>query len=96
MVLTSVRATVVISEGAGSVEGFAKVVMEFFISEISCLVTALDQVFTRFGLGVESVEECAQTSADSVTNDRIADLSADRVGHSDGRVRGLRNETDSK
>ena len=86
----------VTSEGAGSAEGFAKVVFEFFIGEISCLVTALDEVFTRFWLGVESIEECAQTSADSVTNDRIADLSTDRVGHGDRSARGLCNETDSK
>jgi hypothetical protein len=72
------------------------VVLEFFIGEISCLVTAPDQVFTRFRLGVESIEECAQTSADSVTNDRIADLSTDRVGHGHWSVRRLRDETDSK
>jgi hypothetical protein len=48
----------VISACPGSVEGLAKVMLEFFIGEFSCLITAPDQVFTRFGLGVESIDEC--------------------------------------
>jgi len=31
--------------------------LEFFIGEFSCLISAPDQVFTRLGLGVEFVEE---------------------------------------
>jgi hypothetical protein len=59
--------------------------LEFFIGEFSCLVTAPDQVFTRFGLGVESVDECPQSPADPIANHRVTDLSTDRVGHGDGR-----------
>jgi hypothetical protein len=71
--------------------------LEFFIGEFSCLITAPDQVVTRVGLGVESVDECPQTPADPVANNRIADLSTDRVRHPDvGRVRDLSDETDSK
>jgi len=53
-----VRASGESSTGAGSVERFLKVVLKFFIREFSCLITTPDQVFTRFGLGVESVDEC--------------------------------------
>jgi hypothetical protein len=81
--LRSVRAAGVKSESAGSIEGFAKVVLEFFIGEVSCLISAPDQVFTRLGLGVECVDECPQTPADPIANNRIADLSTDRVGHGD-------------
>ena len=85
------------SVGAGALERLAKVMLEFFIGEFSCLITAPDQVVTRVGLGVESVDECPQTPADPVANNRIADLSTDRVGHTDiGRVRDLSDETDSK
>jgi|ERR1700691_1834714 hypothetical protein len=85
------------SAGAGSAEGFVEVMLEFFIGEFSCLITAPDQVVTRFGLGVESVEECPQTPADPIANNRIADLSTDRVshGHRVG-IGGPSNETDSK
>jgi hypothetical protein len=91
------RANGVTSERSGSVEGFTQVMLEFFIGEFSCLITAPDQVVTRVGLGVESIDECPQTPADPVANNRIADLSTDRVGHTDiGRVRDLSDETDSK
>jgi hypothetical protein len=71
--------------------------LEFFIGEFSCLITTPDQVITRFGLGVESVEECPQSPADPIANNRIADLSTDCVRHGDGRGVGvLRDETDSK
>jgi hypothetical protein len=58
MTLRNVRAAAVASERTGSVEGFTKVMLECFIGEFSCLITAPDQVFTRFGLGVESIDEC--------------------------------------
>jgi hypothetical protein len=58
MILRIDRAPSVDLERPGSVEGFAKVTLEFFIGEFSCLITAPDQVFTRFGLGVESVDKC--------------------------------------
>jgi hypothetical protein len=71
--------------------------LEFFIGEFSCLITTPDQVFTRFGLGVESVDECPKSSPDPIANNRTADLSTDRVRHGDGRGVGvLRDETDSK
>jgi hypothetical protein len=72
-----------VSARSRSVEGLTKVMLEFFIGEFSCLITAPDQVFTRFGLGIESIDECPQPPADPIANDRIADLSTDRVGHSD-------------
>jgi hypothetical protein len=59
------------------------VVLEFVIGEFSCLITAPDQVFTRFGLGVESVDECPQAPPDPIADNRVADLSTDRVGHGD-------------
>jgi hypothetical protein len=71
--------------------------LEFFIGEFSCLITTPDQVLTGCGLGVESVDECPQTPADPIANNRIADLSTDRVSHGDGTgVRVLGDETDSK
>jgi hypothetical protein len=71
--------------------------LEFFIGEFSCLITTPDQVFTRYGLGVESVDECPQAPPDPIANDRVADLSTDRVGHGDRLgVRGPGDETDSK
>jgi hypothetical protein len=42
----------------GSGEGFVEVVLEFFIGEFSCLVSAPDQVLTGFGLRVEVVHQC--------------------------------------
>jgi hypothetical protein len=88
MALRKTRASVEPSEGAGASKGFAKVMLEFFIGEFSCLISTPDQVFTRMGLGVESVEECPQAPADPVANNRVADLSTDRVRHGDcGHVR---------
>jgi hypothetical protein len=82
---------------AGSFKGFVEVVLEFFIGEISCLVSAPDQVLAGLGLGVEVVQKRPQSPANSVANNRIADSSTDRVSHSNGRtLRGLGNETDSK
>jgi hypothetical protein len=52
------RASGVTSECSGSVEGFTQVMLEFVIGESSCLITTPDQVVTRFGLGVESIDEC--------------------------------------
>jgi hypothetical protein len=43
--------------GTGSPKGFVEVVLEFFIGEFSCLVSAPDQVLTGFGLRVEVVHE---------------------------------------
>jgi hypothetical protein len=71
--------------------------LEFFIGEFSCLITTPDQVFTRFGLGIESIDECPKSPADPIANHRVADLSTDRVGHSDrGGVGVLSDETNSK
>jgi hypothetical protein len=93
----STRAAGESSTRRGSVKGFVQVMLEFFIGEFSCLITTPDQVFTRFGLGVESVEQRSQASADSIANNRIADLSADRVRHGNGTgLRVLFDETDSK
>jgi hypothetical protein len=97
MTPTNARATGDRLTRAGSLKGFLEVVLEFFIREISCLVSAPDQVLTGFGLRVEVVHECPQTPANSVANNRIADFSTDRVSHGNGRtLRGLGNETDSK
>jgi hypothetical protein len=81
----------------GSLKGFVEVVLEFFIGELSCLVSAPDQVLTGLGLGVEVVHECPQAPTNTVTNNRIADFSTDRVSHCNRRtLGGLGNETDSK
>jgi hypothetical protein len=73
------------------------VVLEFFIREFSCLITTPDQVFTRYGLGVESVDERSQAPPDPIANDCVADLSPDRVGHGDRLgVRGPGDVTNSK
>jgi hypothetical protein len=73
------------------------VLLEFFIGEFSCLITTPDQVFTRFRLGVESVDECPQAPTDPIAYDRVADLSTDRVGHGDRvGVGGPSNVADSK
>jgi hypothetical protein len=85
------------SERPGSVEGFTQVMLEFVIGELSCLITAPDQVVARLGLGVESIDERPQTPADPVAHNRVADLSTDRVRHAHtGRVRDIGNETNSK
>jgi hypothetical protein len=55
--------------------------LEFVIGEFSCLISTPDQVFTRLGLGVKTIEERPQAPADPVANNRIADLSTDRVRH---------------
>jgi hypothetical protein len=82
---------------AGSLEGFVEVVLEFFIGEFSCLVSAPDQVLTGLGLRVELVDKCPKSPADLVANNRIADFSTDRVGHCHRRtLRGVGDETDSK
>jgi hypothetical protein len=65
----------------GSLKGFSEVMLEFVIGEVSCLITTPDQVHTRLGLRVKVVDECPQSTANPVANNRIADLSADRVGH---------------
>jgi hypothetical protein len=71
--------------------------LEFFIGEFSCLVTAPDQVFTRFGLGVESVNECPEPPADPIAHDRVTDFATDRVRHGDrGDAIFFSDETDSK
>jgi hypothetical protein len=95
--LTNARAIAESSARPGSTKGFVKVLLEFCIGEFSCLITAPDQVFTRLGLGVESVDERSQSPPDPISNDRIADLSTDRVGDGDRRViGGASNEADSK
>ena len=97
MTRSNVRAGAVASERPGSVEGFAEVTPKFFIGEPSCLITTPDQVFTRFGLGVESIDKCAQATTDPIANNRIANLSTNRVGHGDrAHVGRLSDETDSK
>jgi hypothetical protein len=97
MILRIARAPGVGLDRPGSAEGFAKVTLEFFIGEFSCLITAPDQVFTRFGLGVESIDKCPQAPAYPIANNRIADPSTDRVGHGDcAEVRRFSDETDSK
>jgi hypothetical protein len=96
MAPTNTRATGDDLARAGSLEGFVEVVLEFFIGEFSCLVSAPDQVLTGLGLRVEVVHQCPQAPANSVANNRIADFSTDRVSHCNGRtLRGLGNETDS-
>jgi hypothetical protein len=81
MIARNARASGEPSERAGACEGFSKVMLEFVIGEFSCLISTPDQVFTRLGLGVKSIEECPQAPTDPVANNRIADLSTDRVGH---------------
>jgi hypothetical protein len=81
----------------GSLEGFVEVVLEFVIREISCLVSAPDQVLTGLGLRVEVVQECPKSPANTVPYHRIADFSTDRVSHGDRRtLSGFGDETDSK
>jgi hypothetical protein len=58
-----------------------EVVAEFFIVEVSCLKTTPDQVRTRLWLRVKVVDKCSKSAADSVPNDRVSDLSTDRVRH---------------
>jgi len=71
--------------------------LELLIGEVSCLITAPDQVVTRFGLGIKFVHECPQTASDLIADNRISDLSADRVGHGNFRNwSGVLDETDSK
>jgi hypothetical protein len=43
---------------ASSLKSFVEVVLEFVIREVSCLVSAPDQVLTGLGLRVEMVHEC--------------------------------------
>jgi len=55
--------------------------MKFFIREVSCLKTTSDQVRTRQWLGVEVVNKCPESPADSIPENRVTDLSTDRVRH---------------
>jgi hypothetical protein len=97
MAASSVRAPTLTSERARALEGLAKVLLEFVIGEFSCLISTPDQVFTRVGLGVEAIDECPQAPSDPVADNRVADLSTDRVGHGDRRVVRRRSDvTDSK
>jgi hypothetical protein len=45
-------------QGACAAKGFGEVVFELLIGEVSCLITAPDQVVTRLGLGIKVVDEC--------------------------------------
>jgi hypothetical protein len=45
-------------ESSRSTKGFGEVVLELLIGEVSCLITAPDQVITRFGLGIEAIDQC--------------------------------------
>jgi hypothetical protein len=67
--------------GVGSVKGLVEVVAKFVIGEFSCLKTTPDQVRTRLRLRFKVVDECTEPAADSVANDRVSDLSTDRVRH---------------
>jgi hypothetical protein len=96
MIPMKARAIIDVLARTGSGKSFDEVVLEFFIGEFSCLVSAPDQVLTGLGLRVEVVHQCPQAPANSVANNRIADFSTDRVSHCNGRtLRGLGNETDS-
>ena len=65
----------------GSVKGLMEVVAEFFIWEVSCLKTTPDQVSTRLRLRFKVVDKCSESASDSIANDRVSDLSTDRVRH---------------
>jgi hypothetical protein len=65
----------------GSVKGLMEVVAEFFIWEVSYLKTAPDQVSTRLRLRFKVVDKCSESASDSIANDRVSDLSTDRVRH---------------
>jgi hypothetical protein len=58
--------------------------VKFVIGEISCLNTAPDQVCPGFWLRVKVVDESPESTADPITQDRVADFSSDRVGHVHG------------
>jgi hypothetical protein len=81
----------------GSVKGLMEVVAEFVIWEVSCLKTTPDQVRTRFWLRFKVVDKCSKSAADSVANDRVSDLSTDRVRHVHRTtLRRANHETDSQ
>jgi hypothetical protein len=67
--------------GVGSVKGLVEVVAKFVIGEFSCLKTTPDQVGTRLRLRFKVVDEGSESAADSIANNRVSDLSTDRVRH---------------
>jgi len=80
----------------GSVKGLVEMAAEFFIWEVSCLKTTPDQVRTRLRLRFKVVDKCSKSAADSIANDRVSDLSTDRVRHVHETIfRGTDHETDS-
>jgi hypothetical protein len=83
-------------EGGRSLKGSSEVGVKFVIGEVSCLNTAPDQVVSGFRLRVKVVNEGPESTADPISKDRVADLSADRVGDVYGVVfRRTFYETDS-
>ena len=96
MARTTVRARGDALERTGFDHCLAEVESKLVIGEFSCLITAPDQVVARLGSGIEFVHKCPQSAAGPVANNRIADLSTDRVGHFvAGEFRGDFYETNS-
>jgi len=62
-------------------EGMLEVVLEFFIREASCLKTTPDQVTARLGWGGKGIKKCSKSPADSITDNRVADLPTDHERH---------------
>ena len=91
MVLTKIFDDLDALKSACSLEGFLEVVLELLIWKFSCLKTTPDQVVTRLWLRVEVVYRCPKPTANPISDHRIPDLSADRVGHSHWRLLGVPN-----
>ena len=70
------------AEPAGSDECLLEVVLELFIREFSCLNTTPDQVVSWVWLRVKVIDHGPQSTSDAISHHRIADLSANRVRHS--------------
>ena len=71
-------------EGGRALKGSTEVGVKFVIGEVSCLNTAPDQVDSGFRLRVKVVYEGPESTADPISQDRVADFSSDRVGHVHG------------
>ena len=95
MVATNARALWDLA-GVRSLNGSLEVIMEFVISEVSCLNTTPDQVCSRSRLRVKVVDEGPESPTDPISLDRVADFSTDRVRHVHGVAFGRSlYETDS-
>lgn len=84
------------SASVRSSEGRLKMERKFVIGELSGPISALDQVYSGFGRGGETIQYCPESAANSIANNRIANLAADSEGHVVRTLVGVFHEDNSE